>query len=195
MNNVISVIKDKNVFILTVEGKENPITYNWEKNELISFTNRKVKKAPVFNIDNLPSMLDKLVCSAIRSSGRAEYCSMIDKWFNYPELIGTDILQDIPKECPKGYINWLKSNDKKVNIETLEEFLFDIKIKNFSKDEQDFFSLLRQVFDFDILNFLASLPKENRKKVVKIVKNSIKNDMWELYRDVSLFLLLLKNLC
>jgi hypothetical protein len=121
----------------------------------------------------------------------------IDLFFAHKDLI-TDRFYNLPPECPKGYIPWLRENGKNISKDTLKEF-------KIIKAQKNMPTQVKQLFEFldnhpisnkyncwsiakDVKNtILTNGTREQAIMIAKIFNTSVKSFSWDLARDFSDF--------
>lgn len=184
MLHVTNIIKDKNCFMLeTTEEKTYSLEFDDNDVKLISYTGKAVKRLPALTsaVDGVEmtnrydtilyvikeAVKDYRVTKALRSLATFyNNLDMVDMWdLRYGEL---------PAECPKGLIVWLKENDLRLCSTAFRQFKIYQTTKNMAKDEKFFCDKLKNYSTYTCTNYLQLSPEE-RKIVFAIIKVSFKN--------------------
>lgn len=198
MFHLTKAIKEKNLIKIWVEERKNPYIYDIATG-LIFLGNMRRSRDQFPEIDfklstDNPWNMEKLLCRAVRSAVHFNHTSAVefcDLFYNYPELIDPLQVHDVT-ECPKGYIPWLKENQKLITEQTLREFKSYIIIKNFSKAEKEVISFYEGV-DTDISHanisalrwiFTSQFTETQRKIYAKILSVSLKTWSFDFNKDL-----------
>lgn len=196
--NITAVTKEGTKVTLTVEGRKFPITYDMTTHIMHSYTNRPVIKFPSSAIcGNGLSQIDNLIVKALMcaTNRQCETLEKLEKYLVYPELLEkVSRPQDLPKDCPKGFIKWLQDNEKPLTNSSLIEFeLFKAK-QQLTKEDNEVINLLTTGDDHPysptcsfIVNYYIKMSADKRKKFNQILKTSLKNVSWYLSGDIQHF--------
>ena len=115
---ISSIAKEGSVISIILVGKINPIKVDCRTKQVTSYTGRKVKYFP----STATTTGTELNC------GEKWAIAVIKDWIKAPfntsaftqlELFiaNLDLIEqtyDLPNECPKGYIKWLRDNEKTI---------------------------------------------------------------------------------
>lgn len=211
---VTSIVKNgAEITISTREFADKPFKYNINTHAFTSYTGRTVQNiTPCFKHYHLSDDFDVelhdfynfLLHAISYSKSRSYYDNdrarrdlhLVDLYYANKELLDMNTIHSIPSELPKGYINWLKSNNKKISPDTLSEFKFEQFLATAPK-------YLKELFDFcknnnmpheiknrinRIVNMYKEYKEEELKDFCKMFKNSIKNFSWNFSKDVCDFI-------
>lgn len=198
MFHLMKAIKEKNLIKIWVEERKNPYIYDITTGFIFLGSMRRSREQfPEIDFkvstDN-PWNMEKLLCRAVRGAIRfndtssVEFC---DLFYNYPELIDPFQVHEVT-ECPKGYIPWLKENQKLITEQTLEEFKDYLIIKNFSKAEKEVISFYEGIDNNISHAYSASLKwiftnqftETQRKIYAKILSVSLKTWSFDFNQDL-----------
>lgn len=195
---ITAVTKEGTMVTLTVEGRKFPITYDMTTHVMHSYTNRSVIKFPSSAIcgEGL-SQVDKLIVKALMcaTNQQCETLEKLEKYLVYPELLeNISRPQNLPKDCPRGFIKWLQENGKPLTDRSLTEFeIFKAK-QQLTKEDNEVITLLTTGDDCPysetssfIVSYYIKMSAEKRKKFNQILKTSLKNVSWYLSRDIQHF--------
>lgn len=198
MFHLTKAIKEKNLIKIWVKERKNPYIYDITTGFIFLGSMRRSREQfPVVDFSvsmNDPWNMEKLLCRAVRNAVHynnitaVEFC---DLFYNYPELIDPFQVHKVT-ECPKGYIPWLKENQKFITEQTLEEFKDYIITKNFSKAEKEVISFYKGVDnDISLANisslkgiFINQFTVTQRKIYAKILSVSLKTWSFDFNKDL-----------
>lgn len=199
---ITEVKKDKNILSFIVEGKELPIIYDIEKDSITSCTGRKLKFFPNTTQSISLSHVDLLFITAFsKYSNRQNRVKCIEKYLPYPELLENIFdADDIPPECPKGFVQWLKENNKQLNLKTYVEFDVRKKLSTMPKENTEIVNFLttgnNSPFGINSLFIRKSyfeMTEEERHIFNKICKTSMKSFSWTMQYDARFFASYISN--
>lgn len=170
------VTKDKNILILKVTEGDN-LVYDFNKKE---FVGRKPSKR-VSGVGANPVL--RIFCdSCYRGLRTTEWL------YNYMDLLDEPFKLDGLQRstCPKGYINWLKETNQKINVNTLKKYNIMLKFPNLAsklldKILSDYRYCDTQSTDKYIEIYSILYDKCN---LDKLIRNSIKNFDWNISEQV-----------
>lgn len=195
---ITAVEKEGTKITLTVKDRKFPITYDMTTHVMRSYTNRSVIKFPsTATFSTELSQTDKLIVKALMSATNqhCETLEKLEKFLVYPELL-KDIIspKTLPRDCPKGFIKWLKDNNKSLTDTSLTEFEIFRAKQELTKEDNDIINILttgdnppyRLTSPF-IVNFYIKMSADKRKKFNQIFKTSLKSVIWNLARDIQYF--------
>ena len=195
---ITAVAKEGTKVTLTVNDRKFPITYDMTTHIMHSYTNRSVIKFPSSAIcgDGL-SQVDKLIVKALMcaTNQQCKTLERLEKYLVYPELLENVARpQNLPKDCPRGFIKWLQDNGKSLTDRSLTEFeIFKAK-QQLTKEDNDIITFLTtgdncpysETCSF-ITEYYIKMSADKRKKFNQILKTSLKNVSWNLSRDIQHF--------
>lgn len=196
--NITAVTKEGTNVTLRIEGKKFPITYDMTTHVMRSYTNRSVTKFPISAVcGHELSQTDRLIVKALRyaTNTQCETLEKLERYLVYPELLkNISRPQDLPRDCPKGFVKWLQDNEKPLTDNSLNEFNFFKVKQHLTREDNDIINLLTtgdncpysQNCSF-IINYYVKMSAERRKKFNQILKTSLKNMSWNLSRDIHCF--------
>lgn len=198
--------------INTAEYPDKPFKFDISNHYFYSFTGKHVQNiTPCFRkhyiadtVNNDLSEFYRFIADAIISSKSRDnyyyrqamnYLKIIDMYFTSTDLLDMDNLSDTPTELPKGYLNWLRDNDKKINSKTIKEFK---TIQLLTKAPK----IVREVVEFckpnienmtiqSLISILMDYESRGIDKVTtfcKLFKNSVKKFSWNFLDDVYNFI-------
>lgn len=204
---------DKNGTLITVdtnEYPEKPFKFDINTKEFFSFTGRSVVNiTPCFKKFKFNDTLANddsyefyrfIIKAIINAKSRSDYdrryansnLQLIDLYYANKDLIDTSCLGgNMPTQLPKGYIKWLRENDKKINNKTLEEFNREHFMATAPK-------LVKEIYDFvkrddvpecirsryDRLCMKTEKTQEQMTAFCKMFKNSLKSFSWNMSEDI-----------
>lgn len=120
---------------------------------------------------------------------------VIDMYFTSTDLLDMNNLNNTPTELPKGYLNWLRENEKKINTTTLKEFK---TVQLLTKAPK----VIREVVEFcksyndnstakSVIEILMNYEKYGIDKITtfcKLFKSSTKKFTWNFIDDIYKFI-------
>lgn len=195
---ITAVEKEGTKVTLTVNERKFPITYDMTTHIMHSYTNRSVIKFPSSAIcsDSL-SQVDKLIVKALMcaTNQQCETLEKLEKYLVYPELLANvSRPQNLPRDCPRGFIKWLQDNEKPLTDNSLIEFEIFKARQQLTKEDNEVINVLTTGDDCPysptcsfIVNYYIKMSAEKRKKFNQILKTSLKNVSWNLSRDIQHF--------
>lgn len=214
VTNIHIVSIEKQGVMLTInteEYPEKPFKFDISNHYFYSYTGNHVQNiTPCFkhhtidrNNNDLYEFYRFIVNAIICSKSRDGYyyrqaeksLKIIDMYFTSTDLLDMNNLIDTPTELPKGYLNWLRENEKKVNSTTLKEFKTAQLLTKAPK-------IIREVVEFckpnsenitvqTIINILMDYESRGVDKITmfcKLFKNSTKKFSWNFLDDVYKFI-------
>ena len=197
-------------FILHLDEKDMPIKYNVETRTITSYTGRTVKRFPAGvmgskmlgyrgdyyfrNSDGKNEAELREILGLISSHSKGcdgEHIKAICLFWMYRDL--WEIICNLPNECPKGYIPWVKDNHRQINYSSLNDFKEEQLAKGFSQTQRETLKLLEPVLnEYYAVRRLDQRIRHNSKeqahKLCKIFKVSMKSFSWNLTTDLNNFL-------
>lgn len=190
---------EKNGAVITIRilEKEKPVIADLSTGILRSYTGRPIKAIPDNYTESWDmSNVEQLIMSTLRHG--VHYLRRIEPFLSYPDLLPADSRAwDLPNSCPKGYIKWLRENDKKVSTRTLEEFQAEIGLRSLTKRDKetiDFVTNNNHPWDKTIFSMeFARLSPEKRNIFNKVLAVSIKGFSWHLSDEMKRFFSMLKS--
>lgn len=188
----IKAWKDKGVFYVQVSGKDKPITYDLETDTITSYTGREIISYPRFERNSELSHVEQLIVSAMKSYKNG--FRKLDIWLSYPDLlenISFGSLSTLPNECPKGFVNWLRENNKPLVYWALNEFEEEQNFKKLAPKDAEMYQFLRENSGLSesFLREYLKLSADIRKILNKILTNSFKKPLiWNLRNEVETIL-------
>lgn len=195
---ITAVTKKGTKVTLAVEDRKFPITYDMTTHIMRSYTNRSIIKFPSSAIcDKGLSQVDELIVKALMcaTNQQCETLERLEKYLVYPELLENIASpQNLPKDCPRGFIKWLQDNGKPLTDYSLIEFeVFKAK-QQLTKEDNEVITLLTtgdncpysETSPF-IVSYYIKMSAEKRKKFNQIFKTSLKNVPWNLSSDIRHF--------
>ena len=214
VTNIHIVSIEKQGVMLTINTEEypdKPFKFDISNHYFYSYTGNHVQNiTPCFKkhyiahtVDNNLSEFYRYIANAIVcSKSRDNYyyrqamnaLKIVDMYFTSTDVLDMDNLHNTPTELPKGYLNWLRDNDKKVNSATLKEFK---TIQLLTKAPK----VIREVIEFCnpcnnptvrlLTDILINYETHGIDKVnifCKLFKNSTKKFSWNFLDDIYNFI-------
>lgn len=161
------------------------VKYDCKENIMTSYTNRKVKNFPSaisdrpINMDNTGLRWAINEIRNYRNNLMPNTFKKIEMFINDLDLIDTIYSGHIPDECPKGYIKFLRDNNKKIGYDSLALFKASKKL---NKNDLTIYSHLIDVYA-KCANWYINLIPNDRNKFNKIFNLSAKEFNWNLKDD------------
>ena len=215
VTNIHIVSIEKQGVMLTInteEYPEKPFKFDISNHYFYSYTGNHVQNiTPCFkhhtianrNNNDLYEFYKFIVNAIILSKSRDNYyyrqaeraLKVIDMYFTSTDLLDMNNLNNTPTELPKGYLNWLRENNKKINSTSLKEFKTAQLLTKAPK-------IIREVVEFckpnsenitvqTIINILMDYESRGVDKITmfcKLFKNSTKKFSWNFLDDVYKFI-------
>ena len=183
---VTNIEKVGSVIMITLDNGKT-VTYDCKENIMTSYTNRKVKNFPS-NIDILTNAVAGLkwaltILHNYHNNSTPETFKKLELFINNLDLIETPFNDYIPNECPKGYIKYLRDNNKKINCKSLMIYKAS---KTLNKNDLTIYSHLIEA-DTLAADWYINLLSDNRNKFNKIFNVSAKEFNWNLQTDFHLW--------
>lgn len=224
---ITSIEKEGAVLIINTAEYDNPFKFNLTNHAFFSYTGKSVRNlTPSFrHINNHAYYRDRenkdyfeqlficdvhdIICEVVKGvyhyRDSANKLKAVDLFFAHRDLI-KDRLYNLPTECPKGYIPWLRENNKLINIDSLTEYKVIQSKKNIPTQVKEFFEFLenhpissncsgRNTIENMKKYLLMKCTKEQALMIVKIFNTSIKTFNWSLSQDMADFYSFCTNNC
>lgn len=189
---ITGISKEGSVISITLESKTTPIKVDCRTRQITSYTGREVKY--------FPSTVT--VRGAGLNTGQRWAFAVIKEWvkvsYNTREfaqlelfIANLDLIEstyDLPNECPKGYIKWLRDNEKMISRATLAEFESVGKMEQLTKEDKEVYEKLLEHWRAEspvVQWYITEENKELRKKFNQILKTSAKSFDWCLYNSLD----------
>ena len=215
---ISSITKEGEMLIINTNEYDNPFKFNLTNRTFFSYTGKSVRNlTPSFrhinnhayyrereNKDYFEQLLicdiHELICSVVKgyySLADTQRLKAIDLFFAHKDLI-KDHVYNLPSECPKGYIPWLRKNNKLINVDTLTEYKVIQSKKNIPTQVKQFLDFLENHpadMKYNGANtvenikkyLLIKCSKEQAIMIAKIFNTSIKTFNWNLIQDMTSF--------
>lgn len=180
---------------ITVQDRKFPITFDMTTGQYTSYTGRAVKGFPVAAIgaDGL-SHIEKLLISATRNGVKT--LSRLELFLGQPDLLeNVPSVYDLPAECPKGFIKWVRERQKPLNEDSLHEFKIIQALHQQSKEDSEIYEFLTttkgspadriSVEGKKLADWYLTTDPTTRKIFNKILKVSLEGFSWNFTRDMS----------
>lgn len=180
---------------ITVQDRKFPITFDMTTGQYTSYTGRAVKHFPTSAIgaDEL-SHIEKLLISATCSG--VESLSKLELFLGQPDLLeDVPSICDLPAECPKGFIKWVREKQKPLNEDSLHEFKIVQTLRQQSKEDVEVYEFLTTTEGSPIdhisvegkkfRDWYVTTDPATRNIFNKILKVSIKGFSWNFARHMS----------
>lgn len=180
---------------ITVQDRKFPITFDMATEQYTSYTGRVVKHFPCAAVGaNGLSHIDKLLISATRDG--VEALSRLELFLGQPDLLETvQSIWDLPAECPKGFIKWVREKQKPLNDNSLNEFKIVQALRQQSKEDLEIYEFLTTtegspadrifVEGTKLTDWYLTTDPVTRKIFNKILKVSLKGFSWNFARNMS----------
>lgn len=180
---------------IPVRYRNFPITFDMTTGQYTSYTGRTVKRFPCSAVEaNGLSHIDKLLISATRGGVKA--LSRLELFLGQPDLLETvQSIGDLPNECPKGFIKWIREKQKPLNDDSLNEFKLYQTLRQQGKEDLEIYEFLTttegspvdriSVKGKNLIDWYLTTDPTTRKIFNKIFKVSLKSFSWSFTRDMS----------
>ena len=191
--------------LITCELEDGGIVnYDMNSKVMLSFTNRTVKRFPSniwYNWDSKPSKVEELLFMALRGASDTQCTALekVEKFMGVPDLL-EDICepQELPSDCPKGFIQWVRENERSLCEKALNDYLILKKKETLPKESREVVELLvgegaPYENSIDFVKLYCDLNKKQRNSFNQILKTSIKGISWNLGYDVRHFVRLIQG--
>ena len=184
---ISGIVKEGSVISITLDGKDTPIKVDCRTRQITSYTGREVKYFPATATTRWARL----------NAGEKWAIAVIKDWVkvtsNYSQTAFTqlelfianlDLIEqayDLPNECPKGYIKWLRDNGKVISRQTLVEFESVGKMEQLTKEDKEVYDKMSEHWrtESPIMRwYVTEENKELRKKFNQILKTSAKGFDW-----------------
>lgn len=189
------VNKTGTMVTIPVRYRNFPITFDMTTGQYTSYTGRTVKRFPCSAVeaDGL-SHIDKLLISATR--GGVEALSRLELFLGQPDLLETvQSIGDLPNECPKDFIKWIREKQKPLNDDSLNEFKLYQTLRQQGKEDLEIYKFLTTtegspvdrifVEGKNLIDWYLTTDPTTRKIFNKILKVSQKGFSWNFTRNMS----------
>ena len=189
------VNKTGTIVTITVQDRKFPITFDMTTGQYTSYTGRAVKRFPCAAVGaNGLSHIDKLLISATRDG--VEALSRLELFLGQPDLLeDVPSICDLPAECPKGFIKWVRKKQKPLNDNSLHEFKVVQALRRQSKEDLEIYEFLTttegspvdriSVEGKKLIDWYLTTDPTTRKIFNKILKVSLKGFSWNFARHMS----------
>lgn len=201
--NITGIEKNGLIVTVTIEGKDNPVIFDMAHLSFTSYTGRDIQRFPVGSYclakDAFSSIIPKLLFNALLSNSKDDVRSNLSKlelFINNPEIFGNiHYCSELADECPKGFIKWLKDNDKTPTKENLTDYKRGMELKRMTQEDKEVYELLFGTENSPYYPYgdiykecYLSMNAELRHKFNKILKVSIKSLSWQLKDEMTTFI-------
>lgn len=182
------------VVTIAVRYRDFPITFDMTTGQYTSYTGRTVKRFPCSAVEaNGLSHIDKLLISATRDG--VEALSRLELFLGQPDLLeSVQSIRDLPNECPKGFIKWVREKQKPLNDNSLNEFKLCQTLRQQSKEDLEIYEFLTTtegspvdrifVQGKKLTDWYLTTNPVTRKIFNKILKVSLKGFSWNFARHM-----------
>lgn len=201
--NITGIEKNGLTVTVTIEGKANPVIFDMAHLSFTSYTGRNIQRFPVgsycFEKDSFSGIIPRLLFNALLSNSKGDIrnnLSKVELFINNPEILG-DIhyCSELANECPKGFIKWLKDNNKMPTKESLADYKRIMALKRMTREDKEVYELLFGTENSPYYQYsdtykdcYLSMSSELRHKFNKILKVSIKSLSWWLKNEMTTFI-------
>ena len=201
--NITGIEKNGLIVTVTIEGKANPVIFDMEHLNFTSYTGRDIQRFPAgsycLSKDAFSSIIPKLLFNTLLSNNKGDVRRNLNKlelFINNPEILGTiRYCSELADECPKGFIKWLKDNDKMPTKENLTAYKMGTELKRMTQEDKEVYELLfgtenspYSKYNETYKECYLSMSAELRHKFNKILKVSIKSFSWQLRDEMTTFI-------
>lgn len=188
---------------VTIEGKDKPVIFDMAHLSFTSYTGRDIQRFPVgdyrFSQDAFSGIIPKLLFNALLSNSKGGVRSNLNKvelFINNPEILGTiRYCSDLADECPKGFIKWLKENNRVPTMGNLGDYKREMALKKMTQEDREVYELLFGTENSPYYQYsevykscYIDMSSELRHKFNKILKVSIKSLSWQLKNEMTDFI-------
>ena len=203
---ITGIEKNGLIVTVTIEGKAKPVIFDMDNLSFTSYTGRDIQRFPVgdyrFAEKAFDSNVSKLLFNALLSDSKDGVRSNLNKvelFANNPEILGTiRYCRDLADECLKGFIKWLKDNNKMPTAENLTDYKREMSLKRMTQEDKEVYELLfgtvnspyyaySEVYEVYKECYFA-MSSKLRHKFNKILKVSIKSLSWKLRDEMTTFI-------
>ena len=194
---VKKVTKEKT--LITCELKDGGIVnYDMNSKVMLSFTNRTVKRFPSniwYDWESKPSKVEELLFMALKGASDTQCTALekLERFMGVPDLL-EDICepQELPSDCPKGFIQWIRENERSLCEKALNDYLTLKKKETLPKESREIVELLigegaPYQNSVEFVKLYCDLNEKQRNSFNQILKTSIKGISWNLGYDVRHF--------
>lgn len=203
MANFVSIVKEGSIIIMQTSEKEKPFLFNCAERTLHSFTGRKITTvSPLLRqCGKIGNSGQRLLIEAITKylhNGDYRYMVRIENYITCLDLLEGYDCSDIPDECPKGYIKWVKENGLNISHRTIIQFTQEQSIKQMTKNVKEVYGILKQKYPHSTnsyIQYFFELSSEEREIFCKIFKTSMKSFMWNFGAKMEEFLYNISSNC
>lgn len=201
--NITGIEKNGVIVTVTIEGKANPVIFDMAHLSFTSYTGRDVQRFPVgsycFSQDSFSGIIPKLLFNALMANSKIDVRNNLNKvelFINNPEILDTiHYCSELADECPKGFIKWLKDNNKTPTKENLTDYKRAMALKRMTQEDKEVYELLfctenspYSQYSETYKECYFSMSSELRHKFNKILKVSIKSLSWHLKDEMTTFI-------
>ena len=201
--NITGIEKNGLIVTVTIEGKANSVIFDMTHLSFTSYTGRDIQRFPVGSYclakDGFSSIIPKLLFNALLANSKVEVRSNLSKielFINNPEIFGNiRYCSELADECPKGFIKWLKDNEKMPTKENLTDYKRELALKIMTQEDKEVYELLFGTENSPYFQYsdtykecYFSMSAELRHKFNKILKVSIKSLSWHLKEEMTTFI-------
>lgn len=175
---ITNITKEGQEFLLHMSDRDSPIRINVVTKDITSYTGRVVKSFPsraeFDHNDKLSTRGFQILIEGLR------HIKSNDMWYKQKVITGEkffvclDRLDETISECPKGYLKWIMENNLRINRETLADFKWSKKSKNFSENDKD---IINGMYKY-IGNWSGKFDYDEWKMFIRIYKTQIKEDVY-----------------
>ena len=187
--NIIGITKEGSVFLIAVEGKDNPIKIDCRDMSITSYTGRTVKNFPASvtteRLDNTTRWAVETVKDRVRGYGISDF-QRLEMFIQYLDLISNP--RNIPNECPQGYIKWVQDNGRDISRSSLSDFIAEKQISQMPKVKREVYDKLTENWNSDcnLVQWWVQLTDEKLiTKFAQMFKASLKEFTWNLSADLE----------
>ena len=206
----MKVTKENSLFVIALNNRPNPVTFDMRTNELTSFTGKVVKHMPKATFDEpADDGVSNVIVGYIntikeKSDSSYDYRHALEQLKTYEmffsgnniDLIDGLSCYEIAKEIPKGFIKWCRQTNKKASVNSLSEFNFEKELEQTKLSPN---VRKRLMWIKENKTYLANdiLRYENSKyisTIINVIETTIKaGDAWKLSYDIEHFLSVISN--
>ena len=191
MARIESIIKEGSTLIIKIDTKEKPFTFNCATHTLTSYSGRTIKTMGLLSSCTCLTTGERVLINALKEgmlNNRWIPFSLLEPFISNLDMIKYYDINCLPNKCPKGYIKWLKENNKQISKYSLTSFLIIKEIERMPKEQKEFYELLKNKLGKNEAYRFLDANSEQKNKIIQIFKTSIKELRWNLEGDFCNFI-------
>jgi hypothetical protein len=190
MSTITSFKKEGTNYIIALDDKPTPCIFNFENGVMTSYTGKEVKNYPSYlrhvKADELTVYLLNLIKDYMNGNsfvkGQMERYNM---FYTNPDLI--EYIDTLPNECPKGYIKWIRENNRKISRHSLQDYKDYLRFQSLPTECKELVDFIKKSnrlnYYFDNIIHSNNITAPILKAICKIFKVSMKTFSWDFSED------------